>query len=67
MAMPDPRSRIVGKEPDCHFVIGGITHIHDISNNRVIEVVGRVTSAADYMEIMPMQMDRVLLTRQLPD
>jgi hypothetical protein len=58
--MEEPRSRIVGEEPDCD-VIPGVANTHDISDNRVDEVVGRVTRAAYHMEIMPVQMNRVLL------
>jgi hypothetical protein len=36
--MEEPRSRIVREEPDRHFV-PTVTDTHDISNDRVIEVV----------------------------
>ena len=58
--MEEPRSRIVGDEPDCD-VISDVANTYDISDNRVDEVVGRVTRAAYHMEIMPVQMNRVLL------
>jgi hypothetical protein len=57
--MEEPRSRIVSEKPDCD-VIPSVANTHDISDNRVDEVVGRVTRAAYHMEIMAMQMDRVL-------
>jgi len=53
VAMEEPRSRIVREEPDCHF-IPSVTNTHDISDHRVVEVVRRVASAPDYMEVMPM-------------
>ena len=64
VAMEEPRSRIVGEEPDCD-VIPGVANTHDISDNRVDEVVGRVTSAAYHMKIVPVQMDRVLLMEEI--
>jgi hypothetical protein len=62
VAMEDPRPRIVCEEPDRDFV-PGVTSTYNISNDRVIKVVRRVTSTPNYMEVMPMQMDRMLLTR----
>jgi len=58
--MEEPRPRIVGEEPDCD-VIPSVANTHDVSDNRVDEVVGRVTSAAYHLKIVPVQMDRVLL------
>jgi len=62
VAMEEPRSRIVGEEPDGHF-ISTSTHRHDISDDGVVEVVGRTIGAADHMEIVPVQMDRVLFVQ----
>ena len=64
VAMEEPRPRIVGEEPDCD-VIPSVANTHDISNNRVDEVVGRVTSAAYHLKIVPVQMDRVLLVEAM--
>ena len=66
VAVEEPRSRIVCEEPDGD-VVPGVTHTHDISDDRVVEVVGRAPCATDYIEIMPMQMNRVLLTRHSSD
>jgi hypothetical protein len=66
MAVEEPRSRIVREEPDRDFV-SRVTHTYDISNDRIVEVVGRISCAPDYMEIMPVQVDWVLLTRQTSD
>ena len=53
VAMEEPWSRVVGEETDCDF-ISRVANAHDISDDRVDEVVGRVTSAADDVEVMPM-------------
>ena len=59
--MEEPRSRIVGEEPDSDLIITTITNRHHISDDRVVEVVGCTIGAADYMKTVPMQMNRVLL------
>jgi len=59
--MEEPRSRIVGEEPDSDLIITTITNRHHISDDRVVEVVGSTIGAADYMKTVPMQMNRVLL------
>jgi len=53
VAMEEPWSRVVGEETDCHF-ISRVANTHDISDDRVDEVVSRATSGADDMEVMPM-------------
>ena len=58
--MEEPRSRIVREEPDGDFIISTITNRHHISDNGVVEVVGRTIGAADYVEIVPVQMNGVL-------
>jgi len=63
VAMEEPRARIVRKEADCD-VISNVTDAHNISDNRVVEVVRGVASAAHDMEVVPMQMNRVLLSGQ---
>ena len=62
VAMEEPRSRIVGEEPDSDFIPTSANR-HDISDDRVVEVVGRTIGAADHMEIVPVQMDRVLFMK----
>ena len=59
MAMEEPWAGIVRKETNRDF-IPGVTNTHDIPNNRVVKVVRRVTSAADYIEVVTMQMNRML-------
>jgi len=51
--MEEPWSRVVGEETDCDF-ISRVANTHDISDDRVDEVVSRVTSGADDVEVMPM-------------
>ena len=58
--MEEPRSRVIGKEANCDN-IPGVTHIHNIPDNGVVEIVRRVTSAADDVEVVPVQMNRMLL------
>ena len=53
VAMEEPWSRVVGEEPNCDF-ISRVANTHDISDDRVDEVVSRVTSGADDVEVMPM-------------
>lgn len=60
--MEEPRSRIVGEEPDSNLITS-IANTHDISDDRIVEVVGRVTSAADHVKVVPVQMDRALSTK----
>ena len=59
--MEEPRSGIVSEESYSDFISSGVAQRHDISDNRVVEVVERTIGAADYMEIVPVQMNRMLL------
>ena len=52
VAVEEPRSRIVREESDRDF-ISNVTYTHDISNNRVLEVVQLAPCAPNHMEIMP--------------
>jgi len=51
--MEEPWSRVVGEEPDCDFITS-VANTHDVSDNWIDEVVGRVTSATDHVEVMAM-------------
>ena len=53
VAMEEPWSRVVGEEPDCDFITS-VANTHDVSDNWIDEVVGRVTSATDHVEVMAM-------------
>ena len=59
VAVEKPRAGIVGEETN-RDIIPSLTNTHDIPNNRVVKVVGRVTSAADHIEAVAMQMNRML-------
>ena len=59
VAVEEPRAGIVGDESNSD-IIPSATNTHDIPNNRVVKVVGRVTSAADHIEVVAMQMNRML-------
>jgi hypothetical protein len=60
VAVEEPGARVVGKEPNCDY-IPGVTHTYDIPDNGVVKIVGGVASAANYMEAVPVQMNRMLL------
>jgi hypothetical protein len=57
--MEESWSRIIGEEPDSDFITR-VANTHDVSDDRIVEVVEQVTSAADHVEVVPVQMSRVL-------
>ena len=59
MAVEEPRARVVREESD-RDVITRLAHAHDVADDGVIVVVVRATSAADHVECMSVQVDRVL-------
>jgi len=59
VAMEEPGTRIVCEKADCDL-IPRIADAHNIPNHRVVEVVNRAIGTANYMEVVSMQMDRVL-------
>ena len=61
MAMEKPWTKIISEESDGDIVTSG-SYVHDVADDRSIEVVGRAPSAPYYGEIMPMQVDWVLPT-----
>jgi hypothetical protein len=60
VAMKEPWARVVSEESKRNF-ISRITDAHDVADHRVVKVVGRVTSAADDVERVSVQVDRVLV------
>lgn len=52
VTMQEPWSKIIGEEPDKDFITS-VANTHDVSDDRVVEVVERVTSAADHVENVP--------------
>ena len=51
VAMEEPWPRVIGEETDCDFITSG-ANTHDVSDDWIDEVVGRVTSATDHVEVM---------------
>jgi len=60
VAVEEPRAGIIGKEANCD-IIPSLTHIHNIPDNGVEEIVRRATSATDDVEVVPVQMNRMLM------
>jgi hypothetical protein len=59
VAMQEPRTRIVSEESERH-IIPRISYAHDVADDRVVIVVSRISGTADHVEVMPVQVDRVL-------
>ena len=53
VAVEEPGARVVSEEPDRDF-IARVAHAHDVANDRIIKVVCRITSTADYGERVTM-------------
>lgn len=53
MAMEEPWTRVVSEEPDGD-VITSISYAHDVADDRINVVVGRVPGAPNYIECVPM-------------
>jgi hypothetical protein len=60
VAVEEPRAGVIGKESNCDNIPSG-THTHNIPDNGVVEIVRWVTSATDDVEVVPVQMNRMLL------
>ena len=52
VAVEEPRTRVVGEETDGD-IVPHITDAHDVTDYGIDEVVGRIPTAADYPEGMP--------------
>ena len=61
VAVEEPRTRIVGEEPD-RDVVASDADTDNITTYGVIEVVGRIPSTTDHGEGVPMQVNGVLAT-----
>lgn len=59
VAVEKPWTRIVREEADCD-IVASIADTHNIATNGVIVVVGRIPSAANYGEGVPVQVNGVL-------
>ena len=64
VAVEEPWARVIGKEANCDN-IPSITHTHNIPDNGVVEIVRRVTSATDDVEVVPVQMNRMLVRQTI--
>ena len=60
VAAEEPRARVVCEEPD-RDIIAQATHAYDVADDGIVVVVRRVFRAPDDIEVMPMQVDRVLI------
>ena len=60
VAVKEPRPRVVSLEPDRDFIVQA-TNAYNVAYDWVIEVVRRVARAANDVEDMSMQVDRVLI------
>jgi hypothetical protein len=58
--MEEPWTRIVSEETNRH-IISPSTDAHDITDHRIVEVVGRATSTADNVERVSVQVDGMLV------
>lgn len=59
VAVEEPWTRIVGEEAD-RGVVASVADTHNIANHGINEVVGRIPSATDHGEGVPMQVNGVL-------
>ena len=62
LAVEEPRAGIVCDEPD-RDIISWAAHAYDVADDWVVVVVRRVSRAPDDIEVMPMQVDRVLIKK----
>jgi hypothetical protein len=60
VAVEEPRARVISEESDRDIIVRRVANAHDVADDRVIVVVGRVTSAPDDVERMSVQVDGVL-------
>jgi hypothetical protein len=50
VTVEEPWTRVVGEEPNRYDIRMANASAHDIANDRVVKVVGRIPSATDHME-----------------
>jgi hypothetical protein len=62
VTVEEPRAGVVSEEPDCH-IVASVADAHDVANDRVFEIVRRITSTAHYGERVSMQVNRMLLEK----
>jgi hypothetical protein len=52
VTVEEPRARVVSEEPNRYQVRSTSASAHDITNDGVVKVVGRIPSTTDYVERM---------------
>ena len=52
VTVKEPWARVVSEEPNRYDVRSASSSAHDIANDRVVKVVGRISSATDHVERM---------------
>ena len=62
VAVEEPWARVICEEPNCN-VIAGVAHAHDVADDWVNKVVRVISSTADYVERMSMEVNRMLLEK----
>jgi len=62
VTVKEPGTGIVGDESEGRVVRNGRSSRHNVANNRIDKVVGRVASTADHMEVVPVEMEGVRST-----
>jgi len=62
MTVEEPWARVIGEEPNRYDIRMASASAHDIANDRVVKVVGRIPSATDHVERVPVQVNRVRST-----
>ena len=50
VTVKEPWARVVREEPNRHNVRGASASAHDIANDRVVKVVGRISGATDHVK-----------------
>ena len=63
--MKEPWTRVVSLEPDRDIIVRA-TNVYDVAHDWVVEVVRRVSRAADDVEDMSMQVERMLIKNAAP-
>ena len=61
--MKEPWPRVISLEPDCDIIVCA-ANAYDVAHDWVVEVVRRVSRAADDVEYMSMQVERMLIKNE---
>ena len=63
VAVKEPRTWVVSEEPN-RDIVCVTADAHDVTDHRIDIIVGRVTSAADNVECVSVQVDRMLVNHK---